>query len=188
MGQRSGRRGLFLLPASSLGKLRHGCSGGIVPPSNTMLLQEIFRPDDVLLGLEPGDKWEAIRSLMERLVEAGRVPEERSEELLEAVFERERSMSTGMERGLAIPHAAVEGIDGLAAALGIVTDDDGLEFSSIDGAPTRLVILLLIPREQKLLHIRTLADVARGLGDEAVVSKLLASENSADAWQVLGGA
>ncbi|MDF1801080.1 MAG: PTS sugar transporter subunit IIA [Planctomycetota bacterium] len=153
-----------------------------------MQLQEIFRADDVLLGLDSGDKWEAIRSLMERLVESGRVPEERAEELLEAVFERERSMSTGMERGLAIPHAAVEGIDGLAAALGIVTDEGGLEFSSIDGAPTRLVILLLIPREQKLLHIRTLADVARGRGDEAVVSKLLASESSADAWQVLGGA
>mgnify|MGYP000459646018 CR=1 FL=1 len=151
-----------------------------------MQLQEIFKPDDVLLGLDPGDKWEAIRALMGRLVASGRVPTEREEELLEAVFERERSMSTGMERGLAIPHAAVEGLDGLAAALGVVTDEGGLEFASIDGAPTRLVILLLIPREQKLLHIRTLADIARGLGDEAKVASLVAAADVDEAWQVLG--
>ena len=151
-----------------------------------MQLQEIFTPADVVVGLDPGDKWEAIRSLMEQLVAAGHVAPEREEELLEAVFERERSMSTGMERGLAIPHAAVEGIEGLAAAMGVVTDPAGIEFASIDGAPTRVVILLLIPREQKLLHIRTLADIARGLGDEAVVAELTSAAGAAEAWQVLG--
>jgi mannitol/fructose-specific phosphotransferase system IIA component (Ntr-type) len=188
MGQEGGRLRPSLLPASWGGKLRPAGVGGIVPPSIPMLLQEIFTADDVLFGLDPGDKWEAIRSLMGLLVESGRVPAERSEELLDAVFEREQSMSTGMERGLAIPHAAVEGIDGLAAAIGIVSDEEGLDFASIDGAPTRLVILLLIPREQKLLHIRTLADIARGLGDESMVAQLLASGAAAEAWQVLGGA
>ena len=152
-----------------------------------MQLQEIFSPDDLFLGLDPGDKWEAIRTLMGRLVEVGRVPAEREEELLDAVFERERSMSTGMERGLAIPHAAVEGIDSLAAALGVVSEGSGIEFESIDGAPTRLVILLLIPREQKLLHIRTLADIARGLGGEATVDALVGAADIDAAWSVLGG-
>lgn len=186
MYARGGRTGGRLLPASPVGKLRPGDGGGIVPPRTPMQLQELFRPDDLLVGLDPVDKWEAIRALMDRLVQAGRVPADREEEMLEAVFERERSMSTGMERGLAIPHAAVEGLEQLAACLGVVTDEGGLEFSSIDGAPTRLVILLLIPREQKLLHIRTLADIARGLGDEAKVAALVAAADADAAWKALG--
>ena len=151
-----------------------------------MKLQELFAPADLVIGLTSSDKWEAIRSLLGHLVAAGRVPEEREEELLEALNERERSMSTGMERGLAIPHAAVEGIDNLQVVMGVVQTPGGLEFSSIDGAPARLVILLLIPKDKKLLHIRTLADIARGLGKGAVMEAVLAASGPEAAWQALG--
>ena len=94
-------------------------------------------------------------------------------------------MSTGMERGLAIPHAAIEGIEKLAAVIGVVRDPQGLEFESIDGDVTRLVVLLLIPRAQKLLHIRTLADIARGLGDASVRETLIGSKTVEEAWDAL---
>ena len=153
-----------------------------------MQLQELFSPTDLIVGLEASDKWEAIRILLHHLVELGEVPEDREEELLEALFERERSMSTGMERGLAIPHAAVDGISELKAVLGVVKNPDGMEFSSIDGEPTRVVILLLIPRDKKLLHIRTLADIARGLGQPAVIGSLLEATDAEAGWQALGTA
>jgi PTS system fructose-specific IIA component len=150
-----------------------------------MQLQEIFDRDAVLLDLPPHDKWEAIGTLVSHLAATGKIPAEREEELLESVLERERSMSTGMERGLAIPHAAVEGLDGLVAVMGVVRDPEGLEFESIDGAVTRLVVLLLIPRAQKLLHIRTLADIARGLGSAEVRESLIACDSGAEAWEAL---
>ena len=143
-------------------------------------LEEIFCAGDVVVGLQAGDKWQAIDRLLDRLVQGGRVPEERSAEVRDALIARERSMSTGMERGIAIPHAAVDGLDDAIAALGIVTSSEGLEFESIDREPTHFVVLLLIPREKKLLHIRTLADIARRLGKEAVRRQLLESP-SADA-------
>jgi len=150
-----------------------------------MQLQELFSPANLVVGLEASDKWEAIRTLLGHLVQLGSVPPEREEELLEALFERERSMSTGMERGLAIPHAAVDGIPDLQAALGVIKNPDGLEFSSIDGEPTRLVILLLIPREKKLLHIRTLADIARGLGKAGVLERLMDASDADSGWKAL---
>lgn len=150
-----------------------------------MLLTELFAVDDVLVGFDPADKWQAIRALVHHLAERGQLPEGREEEVLEAVLDRERSMSTGMENGVAIPHAAVEGMDEVVACLGIVRREEGLAFESIDGRPARMVVLLVIPRAHKLLHIRTLADVARVLSKEEVRAELLRAETAAVAHAAL---
>jgi PTS system fructose-specific IIA component len=153
-----------------------------------MQLKDLFQPCDFAVGFAPGDKWTAIRDLMDHLVAAGRVDAQGAEDLLEHVLERERSMSTGMERGIAIPHAAVDGLPDVVAALGIVASEQGLAFESIDGRPTHLVVLLLIPRAQKLLHIRTLADIARVLGKETVRTALRAATSAEEAWAILASA
>ncbi len=152
-----------------------------------MKLQELFRSENVVTGFVASDKWEAIRRMVEHLTAGGQLPEKAAPALLEAVLHREKSMSTGMERGLAIPHAAVDELDELVACLAVV-GDDGLNFESIDRSPTRLIALLLIPRAQKLLHIRTLATVARELGDDAVQHALFEATSPEGAWKVLGGA
>ncbi len=104
---------------------------------------------------------------------------------MEAVVSRERSMSTGMENGIAIPHAAVDDLEAVVPCMGIVSSEEGLAFDSIDRQPARFVVLLVIPREQKLLHIRTLADVARVLGREDVRARLLETRTCAEAHAVL---
>ena len=102
-------------------------------------------------------------------------------------MQRERSMSTGMERGIAIPHAAVDGLERVVGGLAVVRGEDGegVNFDSIDASPAWLVVLLLIPRPQKLLHIRTLADLARHLGNEDVRRALRSAPTPAEAWSAL---
>ena len=151
-----------------------------------MELRQLFAPEDLLVGFDPSDKWDAIRRLVDHLVSAGKIPAPAAAGVLEQVVARERSMSTGMERGIAIPHAAVDEIDAVVACMGIVSREEGLAFESIDARPARLIVLLVIPRSQKLLHIRTLADVARVLGVESVREALLAAGTSQDAWNALG--
>lgn len=150
-----------------------------------MRLSELFGERELIVGFDPADKWEAIRALVDHLVAAGRLDAERSDAILDAVLSRERSMSTGMESGVAIPHAAVDDLPGVVAGMGIVTRPEGLSFDSIDGQPARIVVLLVIPRQQKLLHIRTLADVARLLGQSGVREELLRAATPADAVAVL---
>jgi mannitol/fructose-specific phosphotransferase system IIA component (Ntr-type) len=150
-----------------------------------MRLTELFSPEDLILDFAPGDKWDSIGLLVEHLLELERIPQSELETIRDAVLARERSMSTGMERGIAIPHAAVDGVEQLAVALGIVRSEGGLAFESIDGQPARMVVLLVIPKAQKLLHIRTLADVARVLGKESVREELLEAETQQAAWQAL---
>lgn len=150
-----------------------------------MRLTDLFEADDLLLDFDPADKWEAIGMLVDHLAARGKLPAKSAPAIRDAVLARERSISTGMEHGIAIPHAAVDGIERVAAALGIVRRPGGLAFDAVDGQPSRLVVLLAIPRNQKLLHIRTLADVARVLGRESVRSRLLESATPAEAFAVL---
>ena len=153
--------------------------------SALMRLSELFSAEDVLVGFHSKDKWEAIHRLVEHLVGRGRLPATSAPQIRELVIAREKSMSTGMEHGIAIPHAAVDGVEGVVACMGIVREEGGLPFDSIDGKPARIVVLLVIPRAQKLLHIRTLADIARVLGRDAVRESLLQAGSAKDAWAAL---
>jgi mannitol/fructose-specific phosphotransferase system IIA component (Ntr-type) len=150
-----------------------------------MRLTELLSPEDLILDLDPIDKWDSVGRLVDHLLEMGRIPKEEHDTIREAVLARERSMSTGMEHGIAIPHAAVDGVENLAVALGIVKSEGGLNFESIDGQPARFVVLLVIPKTQKLLHIRTLADVARILAKDEVRERLLSAESAESAWYAL---
>jgi len=150
-----------------------------------MQLKELFSPSDFVVAFDPADKWDAIARLMQHVSGTYGLDGETTEEFSERVLERERSMSTGMEHGIAIPHAAVEGIEQVLACIGIVSREEGLSFDSIDGQGAHLVVLLLIPKQQKLLHIRTLADIARVLGKKAVRAALIAAPTPEEAWQVL---
>jgi mannitol/fructose-specific phosphotransferase system IIA component (Ntr-type) len=150
-----------------------------------MRLSDLFSAEDVVIDFAPADKWDAIRNLVGHLVQRGRLPAAAQGAIVEAVLARERSMSTGMEHGIAIPHAAVDGVETVLACMGIVSNATGLSFESIDGRPTRVVVLLVIPRAQKLLHIRTLADIARVLGRDVVREHLIAAHTSAEAWAAL---
>jgi len=152
-----------------------------------MRLQDLIPPQHILLDLEAKDKWEVIERLTAHLEARGAVPRVLATSFREAVVQRERSMSTGMERGIAIPHAAVDGLERVVAGLAIVRGPkgDGVNFDSIDAIPAWLVVLLLIPRPQKLLHIRTLADLARHLGHEEVREALRTSATPEAAWRAL---
>ncbi|MCH2106775.1 MAG: PTS sugar transporter subunit IIA [Planctomycetes bacterium] len=150
-----------------------------------MQLTKLFTAQDLLVDFRPGDKWEAIGQMLDHLCESGRIPLDAAEAAREAVLAREESMSTGMEHGIAIPHGAVDGLNEIAACMGIVGGEEGLPFDSIDGGSTRLVVVLVIPRDQKLLHIRTLADVARALSKEPVRAALAGATSPGEAWEIL---
>src|SRR5438105_695560 len=109
------------------------------PPWFPMRLSDLFSAEDVVIDFAPADKWDAIQKLVGHLVQRGRLPAAAQGAIVEAVLARERSMSTGMEHGIAIPHAAVDGVETVLACMGIVSNPSGLSFESIDGRPTRIV-------------------------------------------------
>ncbi|MBL8750216.1 MAG: PTS sugar transporter subunit IIA [Planctomycetes bacterium] len=136
-----------------------------------MKLSDLITPELVELPLRAADKWEALGVIARVPVRAGRYPVSLVPTVEQALVVRERSMTTGMEHGIAIPHAAIDGIDDLVAVLGLAPA--GIQFETLDGAPARIVIGLIIPRSKKLAHIKTLAEIAKLLSRAEVRERLL---------------
>ena len=128
-----------------------------------MLLGEILHSGLIKLNLDAQTKEEAIEELVDLLVEAGKAPEDLRQHLLDVVMEREQTMSTGMDHGIALPHASSDKVDQIMGALG--SAPEGIPFDTLDGEPARLVILLILPRHNFQGHVRTLAGIAHLLSN-----------------------
>ena len=136
----------------------------------------------IVLELKGETKDEVIRELMDSLERAGAVGDRAAAE--EAVFERERSMSTGMQHGIALPHAKTDAVEHLAAAIGIKRG--GLDFKSLDGQPTKIVVLTLGPKTKPESQMQFLAGIGRALGDETRREDILNARSEDEVSVLLG--
>lgn len=148
-----------------------------------MRLTEILREDIIKIDLDATTKWEAIQELIDLLISTHELRLTDRNEIIEAVFDRERSLSTGLEHGIAVPHAVVNCVEDVIAALG--TSQTGIPFESHDGQPARLVILLLIPKGAFQRHVRTLAGIARLGTNSELRNQLFNARIPAEAMDVL---
>jgi mannitol/fructose-specific phosphotransferase system IIA component (Ntr-type) len=148
-----------------------------------MNLSDLITPNLVEVPLQAADKWEALAVIARVPARAGRYPERLVAVVEQALVAREHSMTTGMEHGIAIPHAAIDGIDELVAVLGL--NPVGIPFETLDGAPARIVIGLIIPRSKKLTHIKTLAEIAKLLSRADVRDRLLRCTDAASVVSAL---
>ena len=148
-----------------------------------MNLKKIITPDTVTLALRGATKEAVLGELVDLLVTAKALPAR--EPALRAVFERERKMSTGMQGGVAIPHAKVTGLESLVAAVGIKRE--GLDFGSLDNQPSRIFILTLSPDSKTAIHIQFLAEISRQLNDPALRAKALTASSKEELIAMLVG-
>lgn len=117
--------------------------------------------------------------MVDHLVKKGTLSKELEGPAKAALVERERSVSTGMEQGIAVPHASLEELDCLKVAMALIPQ--GLEFESVDGKPAQIIMCLLVPKAEKLLHLSTLTEIARRLGEAKFRTNLLACKSADDA-------
>ncbi len=133
--------------------------------------------------MAPSSKENTIAFLVGRMADLGLVCD-RSRALAD-VLEREHVMSTGMQDGIAIPHARTDSVKRLICAVGLCRD--GVDFESLDGSPSRIIVLTLAPRGGASPHMQFMASIAgvlNGPGREM----LLSSRDSNAMFQVLTSA
>lgn len=148
-----------------------------------MKLSHLLKPEGILLGLEAADKWIALDLIVSHLREHGELPEAKASRVLSALEERERSMSTGMEYGVAVPHTSVVDLPREVVALAVAPR--GIPFESLGGTDVQILVCLITPPSRKLLHIRTLAEVARLLSHESIRTALLTAQSVADVLETI---
>ncbi|HEX7667908.1 MAG TPA: cation:proton antiporter, partial [Polyangiaceae bacterium] len=104
---------------------------------------------------------------------------DRAKAAISAVLEREATASTGLGDQVAVPHAAVEGLDRPLLALGL--SRIGVDFNSVDDKPAQVIFLLLMPPRAYEDEIRILAGIARAVISEPARERLLRSTSFEDA-------
>lgn len=126
-----------------------------------MGLEELLSADGVIPSLKARCKREVLSAMAERASELTGIP---AEAIRETLQEREQLGSTGVGRGVAIPHGKIEGLSqviGLLARL-----ETPVDFDAVDDQPVDLVFLLLAPVNATAAHLKALAKVSRLLRDD----------------------
>jgi fructose-specific phosphotransferase system IIA component len=95
---------------------------------------------------------------------------------LNDILDREGYLSTGLENGLAIPHAKTDSIGQLAIVFGL--KKDGVNFESLDGKPAQLIFLVLSPKDTSGPHIQALAMITRNLKNADMRQKIINSKSA----------
>jgi len=102
---------------------------------------------------------------------------------LDAVFARERTRSTGIGSGIAIPHGKTNAVKELVMAMGIAQQP--VDFDSVDRKPVAIVILLVSPLDQTGPHIQALARISRLMLDEDFKRALESASSATAAYDLL---
>lgn len=148
-----------------------------------MKLTEIVSRGAVIAPLQSQDRDGAIRELIDALVESGVCDAASKDAVLLRVLERERKLSTGFGRGVAVPHAKHPNNPGMAAAVGI--SHRGVDFASPDKQPVYIVVLLLSPEERPEDHLRAMEAIFKHLSKDTFRRLLRQAQSPAEVWQVL---
>ena len=133
-----------------------------------MILTQILQPTCVKVPLDGKDKDSVITELVDLLAENKLLVDR--DVVLEAVFTREQTRSTGIGSGIAIPHGKCNGVEELVMAVGIAPEP--INFDSIDQKPVSIVILLASPADRTGPHIQALARISRLMLDDEFKAKL----------------
>lgn len=129
------------------------------------------------------DKEGVIRELVASLVTAGMLDSDSQASIVEAIMKREELGSTGIGRGIAVPHTKHPSVDRLVGTVGV--SQEGVDFKSLDGEKVHLFFLLVSPPDRPGDHLRALENISRQLRDETFCRFLKQSKSSEDIQQLL---
>jgi len=134
-------------------------------------------------SIEVTAKEQVIRTMITALLESGRISEEQYESVVEAILKREELGSTGIGRGVAVPHTKHPSVEELVGSVSI--SEEGVDFDSLDGEKVHLLFLLISPPDRPGDHLRALENISRQLRDESFCSFLKQSKTPDDVWLLL---
>jgi PTS system fructose-specific IIC component/PTS system nitrogen regulatory IIA component len=146
-----------------------------------MFLHDVFPAKFIKLDLEAEDKEEAFEEMVDHFCQVER--SKAREEILEALREREAKMSTGIRKGIAVPHGKISAMDQVYGVLGI--SRKGIDYDALDGEPVYLLFMILAPPGDSERHLRILKRLAELLENPQFYMELLAQRDPQGAHGVI---
>lgn len=127
------------------------------------------------------DKNDAIEGLLDTVAEEDRLKDR--DQALEDLKEREKEATTGVGKGIGIPHAKTEAVD--EPVVGFARADEGVDFGAPDGEDARLIFMLLFPDGSEDEYLDLLSSISRSLMHEEVRGSLLEAETEQEVMEIL---
>lgn len=122
-----------------------------------MKLSDIMVSDAIVPELAAKTREEAVRELVEALASAGAVTKKSIDDVIKAILAREAQATTGIGKGVALPHAKLKGIKKPVATIG--RSAEGIDFSALDAKPVYSVILLLSSPDNPDEHLQAMETI-----------------------------
>ncbi|MDP8258748.1 MAG: PTS sugar transporter subunit IIA [Candidatus Aadella gelida] len=148
-----------------------------------MKIAELLEKEAVSVDIKSKDKGLILAEMVDLLVDSGNVKKPDTNEVIKKLKEREALGSTGIGKGVAIPHAKCPKCKKMVAAFGI--SKEGVDFKSLDGQLTYIFFLLIAPGETPGPHLKALARISRLLDDKFVRDRLRATGNARDLLKII---
>jgi fructose-specific phosphotransferase system IIA component len=146
-------------------------------------LLSLIKWENIILDLKAETKEAALAELVDMLAARGRLYNR--DEVLNAVLARENIMSTGIQHGIALPHAKTDGVNDLHVVVGI--KKTGIDFNSLDGEKARLFVLVVSPKKRDSQHVPFLAAVASVLKNAEVRERIINAASNEEAYALFQG-
>lgn len=146
-----------------------------------MKITDFLNDQSVIPALSSREKNAALQEMADSLV--ANYPFLKKERVFEVLLEREKISTTAIGEGVAIPHGKLPGVE---RVLGVFArSQEGVDFASLDSAPTHLFFVLIAPENAAADHLKALARISRLLKDEAFRRRLMEGKSSQEIFQII---
>jgi PTS system fructose-specific IIA component/PTS system nitrogen regulatory IIA component len=151
-----------------------------------MRMSDFVVREAIIPELASATKEGVIREMVESLRGVGYFKGSEPEDLVKAILKRELLGSTGIGRGVAIPHTKHNSVEKLVGTVAL--SKAGVAFDSLDGEPVHVFVLLISPQDRPGDHLRALENVSRSLRDDGFVRSLRHATTREAIWGLLDDA
>jgi len=148
-----------------------------------MRLSDIIVTEAIVPELQAKTRDEAIHELVEALAEAGAIPRKSIKDIAKAVLAREAQATTGIGKGVALPHTKVKGIKQPVATIG--RSSEGIDFGALDSKPVYSVILLLSSPDNPDEHLQAMEAIFKHVQRDIFRKFLRQSETREAIWDLI---
>ena len=148
-----------------------------------MKFSDFINTKAICAELKAQTKEEVIEELVQSLLDSGQIQADQREDIVASIMKREELGSTGIGRGVAVPHTKHPSVEQLVGTVGVSVN--GVDFDSLDGERVQLFFLLISPPERPGDHLRALENISRQLRDDTFCRFLKQSRSPADIEQLL---
>lgn len=145
------------------------------------MLEQVFSPKSIILGLESTEKDELFEEMVESIVSVQ--PNIDRAQALSALREREAKMSTGIMHDIAVPHGNCMTVSRTIGAVGI--SRKGIEYDSLDKAPVHLVFMLLSNPTETERHLEVLKVLAAVLQNPGFIKEVTEKQNAQEVFDCM---